>query len=134
MLSDRSSELTGLLFPGWMKRSDGNSDFVDSSNIIMLSQWCTCGVITNLKVLLPVFSVSFSQNDMWSDGMLCHPVRFSEELRSLHSSFVFGALRNSIPPHSSLSKWRIATYDSRSRGITSLTLCSTCSYIPTGPV
>src|SRR5581483_9238989 len=103
MLSERSSDITGLLSPGWMKRSDGNSDFVVSSNIIMLYQWCTCGVMMNLNLLFPVLRVSLSQNDMWSAGMLYQPVRFSLELRSLQTSLAFGAFRNSMPPHSSLS-------------------------------
>ena len=80
MASERSSEITGLLSPGWINKSDGNSDLVVSSNIIMLSQWCTWGVIINLKVRLPVLRTSLSQKEMWSAGTSYHPVKFNFEL------------------------------------------------------
>src|SRR5437773_11187164 len=117
-----------------MNKSDGKSDLVLSSKIIMLSQWCTCGVIMNLRILLPVFNVSLSQNEIWSTGILYHPAKFSLELRSLQISLAFGYLRYSIPLHSSLSKWRKDTYANFSIGITSFIFCSIFSYIPTGPV
>src|SRR5215207_5879092 len=117
-----------------MKRSEVNKDLVFSSNIIMLSQWSTWGVIINLKVLLPVFKVSFSQKEMWSTGTLFQPERFNFEVKSLHNSLVLGDLRKSIPPHSSLSKCKNATCISFSRGITSFTFSAIFSYIPIGPV
>src|SRR3954449_11316588 len=98
MAADKSSDSIGLLFTGWRKRSDGKSDFVVSSNIIILSQWCTCGVMMNRSSLLPVFNTSLSQKEMWSVGTLCQPLKFNFELRSLQSNLAFGALRNSIPP------------------------------------
>ena len=67
------------------------------------------GVIINLRILLPVFNTSLSQKEMWSVGTLYQPIKFNFELRSLQSNFAFEHLRNSIPPHSSLSKCRNAT-------------------------
>jgi hypothetical protein len=88
----------------------------------------------NLKVFLPVFNVSFSQKEIWSTGTLFQPVRFNFEVESLHNSLALGALRKSIPPHSSLSKCRNATCMSLSNGITSFTFSAIFSYIPIGPV
>lgn len=61
-------------------------DFVVSSKIIMLSQWCTWGVIINRRILLAVFNTSLSQKEMWSVGTLYQPIKFNFELRSLQSS------------------------------------------------
>jgi hypothetical protein len=51
-----------------------------------------------LNCLLPVIRTSLSQKEIWSVGMLYHPVRFSLELESLHTNSAFAESRKAIPP------------------------------------
>src|SRR5918912_856660 len=128
MSFERSSDITGLFSPGCINKSEGKSDFVVSSKTIILSQWCTCGVMINLNLLLPVFKISLSQNEIWSTGTSCQPVRFNFEDKSLHTSFASAESRNAIPPHSSLSKCKNDTSPNFCKGMTYFTFSSIFLY------